>query len=150
MPYWRLFYHVTWATLDRQPLLTSDIEPIVHRLLFDKGRELGAMMYAVNGVADHVHLVASIPPRIAVANWVKRLKGSTSRVVNLDAGEQLLRWQPGYGVVSFGQRRLEMVIDYVQRQKTHHDQQSLMPFLEAEDEHLDGPTGVYRPKITGE
>ncbi len=139
MPYWRLYYHITWATKNRHPFLTPEIEPLVYPLLIAKARELGAVVYAVNGIVDHIHIAAAIPPRIALSEWVQQLKGSSSRVINLNAEEFALKWQPGYGIVSFGQTQLQTVIDYIHRQKEHHAQNALIPFLEAEEDHTDGP-----------
>ncbi|HWL92861.1 MAG TPA: hypothetical protein VNT79_04950 [Phycisphaerae bacterium] len=35
-------------------------------------------------------------------------------------GQKALEWQRGYGVVSFGKRNLNWVLDYVRRQREHH------------------------------
>jgi hypothetical protein len=35
-------------------------------------------------------------------------------------GCKTLEWQAGYGVVSFGTRDLQWVVDYIHNQHTHH------------------------------
>ena len=50
------------------------IEPRLFAYLVNKARELDVRVYAINGWDDHVHLVASIPRKHAVAYVVKRLK----------------------------------------------------------------------------
>jgi len=139
MPYWRLYYHITWATKNRYPFLTPEIEPLVYPLLIAKARELGAVVYAINGVVDHIHIAAAVPPRIALSEWVQQLKGSSSRVINLNAEEFVLKWQPGYGIVSLGQKNLQTVVNYILRQKEHHARHTLIPFLEAEEDNANGP-----------
>ena len=57
MPYWQLFYHIVWSTKNREPLLTPEIEPIIYGYLRAKAIGLGAVVFALNGVLDHVHLV---------------------------------------------------------------------------------------------
>jgi putative transposase len=64
VPYCQLFYHLVWATKDRAPLLTAEVEPILHGLLRSKAVRLGAQVFALNGIEDHVHLIASIPPSL--------------------------------------------------------------------------------------
>jgi len=44
-----------------------------------------------------------------------------------------LEWQRGYGVVSFGKRNLEWVLDYVNRQREHHASGRVKARLEACD-----------------
>ncbi len=67
MPYWRLHYHLVWTTFGRLPVLTADLGPAVYRSVCARAKRLGVILHAIGGVEDHVHVVASVPPRIAVA-----------------------------------------------------------------------------------
>jgi REP element-mobilizing transposase RayT len=78
MPYWRAFYHIVWTTKHRAPLITPDVEAVIFPSIAHRAGELGATVYALNGVADHVHLVVAIPPRLAVAQLVGEVKGRSS------------------------------------------------------------------------
>jgi len=70
---------------------------------------------------DHVHLAVSIPPTLAVTDAIARLKGSASHYVNQSmAREGRFAWQSEYGVLSFGQRNLADVVDYVNNQPARH------------------------------
>jgi putative transposase len=62
MPYWRLFYHIIWGTANREPLIQTEFEAALHNVIAAKAKSLGAFVYAVGGIEDHIHLVASIPP----------------------------------------------------------------------------------------
>jgi len=141
MPYWRLFYHLTWATKDREPLITPDIETKLHGYIAGKATALGAIVYAVNGIDDHIHLVASIPPRISVADFVGQVKGSSSHHVNhLPGREQTtFAWQRGYGVLSFGGKQLPWVVEYVQKQKEHHQEGTAIADMERTVEEDNSP-----------
>jgi len=33
MPYWQLFYHIVWATKNREPLIPADARPELHAYL---------------------------------------------------------------------------------------------------------------------
>ena len=94
-------------------------------------QELSSEIFALNGVEDHVHVAVSIPPSLAVAQWVKRCKGASSYMVNQTFPEdEPFGWQEGYGVLTFGQRQLEIVVRYVQNQKVHHLEGGLHRYLE--------------------
>ncbi len=129
MPYWRLFYHLIWATRDRLPLIAPERRLEVHRTLADMARKDGIMVHAVGGIEDHVHLVVSIPPAMSIAAAIGRIKGRSSHVLNLqfDGG---FGWQGEYGVVSFSERDLPGVVAYVENQVRHHQSGSLRPALE--------------------
>ncbi len=70
MPYWRLFYHLVWTTKNREPLLTPDIELRVHGFIRHEADKFGAPLFFINGVADHIHALASGRPAIAPADFV--------------------------------------------------------------------------------
>ena len=131
MPYWRLHYHLVWATYERAPLITPKVEQVVHRIVGAKARELGLVLHAVGGMSDHVHVVASIPPTRCVAEIVKQLKGASSRAVHLSDGPgSIFRWQEGYGALTLGGASLARVIEYVRRQPQHHANGTLVAVYE--------------------
>lgn len=131
MPYWQLFYHFVWSTKHRKPRLTSQVEPIIYGYLRSKAIGLGATVFALNGVADHVHMVVSVPPKMAVAKFVGQVKAVASTKFNrLGLSQEPFFWQESYSVFSFDGKRLPNYIAYVERQKEHHRQNSTIPILE--------------------
>ena len=135
MPFCKLFYHVVWATKNRLPLVTPEVEPAAYDYIRHKAMGLEGTVFALNGMADHVHLVVSIPPRLAVATFIGQVKGVTSAKINKDqAGALPLYWQEEYGVFSFDEKRLPNFVGYVERQKQHHAEQRLYGILERTDE----------------
>lgn len=131
MPYWRLFYHFTWATKHRAPSIAPAWKADLYRVIVAKAEALGAIVYAVGGIEDHVHLVASAPPKLALSTFVGQIKGNSAHFVNhVVEPETHFNWQQSYGVVSFGERRLDMVIQYVKRQREHHQAPTAISFLE--------------------
>jgi REP element-mobilizing transposase RayT len=85
MAYWRLHYHLVWATWQRHALITDDGARVIEQAIYRKARELGLTIHQVGGMNDHVHVVATIPPRIAVADCVQQIKGASSYAVNIAA-----------------------------------------------------------------
>jgi putative transposase len=135
MPYWQLFYHIVWSTKDRLPLLTPDVETLIHGFLRAKAIGLEATVFALNGVLDHIHMVVAIPPKIAVAKFIGQIKAVASTKFNKsDASEVAFFWQEEYGVFSFDGKRLPNYIAYVERQKEHHAHGTVIPILERTDD----------------
>jgi REP element-mobilizing transposase RayT len=135
MTYWRLHYHLIWGTQDRQPILTLEREKIFYGVLYNKAVELGLKIHAAGNVEDHAHIVASIPPKLAVADCVRHLKGASAFAINHMAGSDgQFKWQGGYGALSVGERSLEIVKEYAARQKEHHRENKLIAVYERMDE----------------
>lgn len=134
MPYCQLFYHLVWSTKHREPRITPEVEPIIYNLLRTKAIGLGGTVFALNGSVEHVHLVTTIPPRIAVATFVGQVKGVASAKLNQSRpGEIPFYWQEEYGAFTFDGKRLSNVIAYVENQKQHHAQNSTISILERTD-----------------
>jgi putative transposase len=104
-------------------LLHDDLERLVCGTILGKAAELGITVHQIGNTDDHLHLVASIPPKLAVAESVRHLKGASSHYANVQQ-DWHFTWQEGYGVISIGERSLATVIAYVAQQRQHHAEKS--------------------------
>ncbi len=148
MPYCQLYYHLVWTTRNRAPLLTSTAEPVILDFLRWRAVGLGAAVFALSGAGDHVHLVAAVPPRIAVASFISQAQASAASRFNRRAPEEPLAWAESYGALTFDGKRLPFVIAYVEQQKAHHAAGTTIPVLERTEERPTNP-GVMRELATG-
>ncbi|MGH2534549.1 MAG: IS200/IS605 family transposase [Thermomicrobiales bacterium] len=131
MPYWRLFYHVVWATSGRESMIEADAARVIERSMRTKSRDLGGIVHAVGWMPDHVHVAVSIPPNIAIGPFVGQMKGASSHAVNqAGAREAAFAWQKEYGVESFGERNLPDVVAYLHNQPERHATQTTWDRLE--------------------
>ena len=65
--------HVVFATTERQPMIRQDVQEVLHRYMGGIARENGIQALAIGGVADHVHLLLSLPRTVSVAKAVQLL-----------------------------------------------------------------------------
>jgi putative transposase len=135
MTYWRLHYHLIWATHDREPSITPEREKMFYSVLYQKAKELDLKFHSAGNIEDYVHVVLSIPPKISVADCVRHIKGTSAFAINhMDGSDGKFKWQGGYGALSIGERSLETVIEYAARQKEHHHENKLVAVYERIDE----------------
>lgn len=135
MPYWNLHYHFVWGTKNRLPFIEASIEADVYRAIAAKAQDMGGFVHAIGGIEDHVHLAASIPPKLAPAKFIGDVKGNCSHFVNhvIKPGFEFY-WQDEYGVLSFGEKNLPSVVRYIHNQKQHHADGTLVAVMERMDE----------------
>lgn len=119
-PYVQLLIQLVWTTWDRQPLLVGPVHARAILHVADHARRLGCDPVHVGGVADHVHVLLGLPPSLAVATRVQRLKGASSHMLNKEFAELAFRWQGGYGAFSVSRSGYEACRDYVINQQHHH------------------------------
>ncbi len=92
-------------------------------------------IHAAGNVEDHTHVVASIPPKLAVADCVRHLKGASSHAINhMEGSDGKFKWQEGYGALSIGERSLEAVKEYAAKQMEHHRENKIIEVYERMEE----------------
>lgn len=141
MALWRLYYHFVWATKERNPVITADLEVKLHPYIIGKADSLNCIIHVINGTEDHIHVIASIPPTLSISEFVKNIKGSSAYHVNhaLSNVAKSFTWQAGYGVFSLGRKQLDQAVAYVQNQKIHHAKGTIISSLERETNDDDMP-----------
>lgn len=131
MSYTQLRYHIVTATKDNKPHLVGQVEHVARAMLVHSAREQGAKVFQLGGISDHMHLVAEVPRKIALSDFVQKIKSTSSRVINQQNLVQGgFEWAEGYAAVSLSSDKLSEVIEYVAKQKDHHKNNDLWDELE--------------------
>lgn len=86
-------------------------------------------MYAIGGVADHIHLLVSVPTAISIADFMHDIKGVSSNVLNERFGslKWAFKWQIGYGFITVSPTNVGITRRYIENQKQHHADGTLWP-----------------------
>ena len=123
-----LKYHIIWCTKYRYRVLTGEIGNRTRDLI----REICFANYVdiLSGhmSPDHIHILVSIPPSLAISKLVQYIKGKTSRKLmqefpNLGKrywGQHI--WARGYFAVTVGNLNQQQVQEYIESQGIHHRQ----------------------------
>ena len=77
-------YHIVWIPKYRKHLLgDAKLKRILEDILRGHSEERGWRVLALEIMPDHIHLLLSAPPNVAVSKIVNILKGNTSRQLRL-------------------------------------------------------------------
>ncbi|HEY1381022.1 MAG TPA: IS200/IS605 family transposase [Gemmataceae bacterium] len=116
-----LLYHIVFATKERQPWLTPALRPDLWAYLAGVIREEGGIALIVNGVDDHVHILAKLRPDRAVSDVVSAVKSRSSGWIHRTRPDvPAFAWQTGYGGFTVSQSQVERVRLYIANQEEHH------------------------------
>ena len=119
------YQHFVWATKYREPFLTPELEPLVHTFLREHCAAHATPVLALNGMPDHIHLVVNLHADVSKAAFTKNLKGSSSRYVRVHHLPEF-QWQRGYASFSVSEVLLDKVVAYVDGQKAHHRNRTII------------------------
>jgi REP element-mobilizing transposase RayT len=123
--------HFVWATWDRQPLITPDIERELWRYIGAVCWDDHCDLLAIGGMPDHVHLLALLSNTITLADLMKHVKGGSSAFVSDKLKPHArFKWQGSYGAFSVSRPQIDKVVQYIANQKQHHAENTLWPDAE--------------------
>ena len=113
-------YHVVWATKYRHKVLEGAMRERIREII---GQACAAMgVHIVKGVLarDHVHMFISVPPQIALSKVMQRIKGRSSRRVQMEFPELRKRywgrrfWARGYFSTTSGNVTDDIILQYLE------------------------------------
>jgi putative transposase len=115
------YYHAVFGTKGREPLITPEFEPRLHAYLGGIARDLGCSALIVNGIEDHVHILARFRSDLSISDFIRHIKFRSSRWVHEEfAALPHFAWQEGYGGFTVSRSMVDKVHDYIAGQKEHH------------------------------
>jgi REP element-mobilizing transposase RayT len=120
-----LLAHVVFSTKDRQRFIDAELALRLHPYLGGICRDLKCPALAVGGVEDHVHMLISYPPTMALANLLRDIKANSSKWIHETFEREEFAWQPGYGGFSVSKSAEPTVEKYIFNQVEHHQQMTL-------------------------
>jgi putative transposase len=113
--------HAVFSTRGRQPSIADAWRSQLHGMIGGIARDRGFPTLVVGGIADHVHLLFSLPANVALAQAMRVLKSTSSTWVNdTYFPDRAFAWQEGYGAFSVGLSAREATTAYIRSQAEHH------------------------------
>ena len=97
------------------------MQPRMHAYPATICRDLGTEFVRVGGVADHVHIVTTLPRTLSQAELIEQIKKISSKwIKTIDTRYRGFLWQRGYGAFSVSPSQPDAVLQYVETQQEHH------------------------------
>ena len=121
-------YHIVWTTKYRYKVLRGRIAERARELIRQSCNSMNVNI--LKGVIgkDHIHILVSCPPSLAVSKLVQLLKGKTSRVL-LSENKELKRrywgqhlWSSGYFCRSVGNVTRDTIKEYIENQQDEYEE----------------------------
>ncbi len=124
-------YHLVWSTKYRYKVLLGDVRLRVREIIRQVCAENGVDI--IKGVlsSDHVHMFVSIPPKLSVSDFMRKMKGRSSFLIQREFPVLKKRywgqrfWGRGYFSTTNGAITEETVLQYLEK-------------------HTENPTGASR------
>jgi len=121
-----LHAHIVFTPKYRKKIFTKEHLDLMKTVFSDICVMNSATLEDFDGEADHVHLLVTYPPRIALSVLINSLKGVSSRRLRQNFkifqkeywGENVALWSRSYFVASVGGAPIEILKQYIEQQNT--------------------------------
>lgn len=115
--------HLVFITKYRRNVFTQVMLERLKELFTETCLQMDCELHEFHGEGDHIHLLVSVHPKLAVSNLVGKLKGKSAYFLRREFWPELQvklwgkhLWSPSYCVVSCGGASIEVVRQYIQSQ----------------------------------
>ena len=130
--YTQIHIHVVFAVEGRQNLIKPENNDELQKYITGIVSGQKQKLIAINNMPDHLHLLVSLKPDMALSDLMRDVKAGSSKYINENrwvAGR--FSWQEGFGAFSYSRSQLGTVIRYIENQQKHHVKKSFR------DEYID-------------
>ena len=114
-------YHLVFATKNRVQVLDKARRDDLYRFIWGVLKNRDCHLYRIGGIEDHVHILTSLHPTVALASLVKEIKTASSDWIK---GQNVFPmfdyWQEGYGAFTTDAASRPGLIEYIKGQEEHH------------------------------
>lgn len=119
--YTQLFTHIVFHTKSTGIVIRDEDLERVFQYIGGIIRDEGAIPIAIGGVADHIHILMSLPKTAALSDLMRVIKAKSSKWLRrLDSYYEPFSWQDGYGAFSVSPSLMERTKQYILGQAEHH------------------------------
>lgn len=122
----RIYYHVTFQTHQRKPMLYAEVEAYLLACLPEMARRDEFTLVEAGCALTHLHLLIEKAPWADLLRIIRFLQIETSAKIlqqfpdmALDLNLQNI-WDTGYHYVRHSEKSVEAVRQYIRDQKQHH------------------------------
>lgn len=125
MSYTSLLYHIIFRTKYGEQTINTAHADDLYRYIWGIIKNKKGVLYRINGMPDHLHLFVQLPPSMSVSDFVRDVKGGSSKwLIGNPLFPMFRGWASEYAAISYNERDREMIVNYIIKQREHHRKES--------------------------
>jgi putative transposase len=123
MSHTHFLFHIVFGTANRIPLIGESWESSLYKYMGGVIKKHNGEAIAINGMPDHVHLLARFDLKEPFPDYMRDLKSSSSGWARKNH-QPKFGWQRRYGAFTVSESASDAVRRYIRDQKEHHSERS--------------------------
>ena len=123
--YRQILYHLVFRTKNGRKTLDSCNSRELYAYIMGIIRNKNCFLYRINGVEDHLHILCDLHPSIALADYMRDIKTSSSIWIKQSGKfSEFQGWADGYAALTYSWKDKDRIVTYIRNQQDHHKKES--------------------------
>jgi putative transposase len=123
--YHQLLYHIVIRTKNSFRTIDPNQSKQLYAYISGIIKNKNCHLYRINGTEDHIHILTDIHPSIALSDFIRDIKVSTSVwMKNCGYFPIFDGWSDKYGAFTCSYLDVGNIIEYIKNQQEHHKKET--------------------------
>jgi REP element-mobilizing transposase RayT len=124
MSYTQILYHIVLRTKWSEKSISQQNVSSLYKYIWGIIKNKKGVLYRINGIEDHIHILSDLHPTIALADYIKDIKVSSSLWMKKSIDFPKFKgWSEGYSAFTYSFKEKKILINYIKNQQKHHKQE---------------------------
>ena len=123
--YRQILYHIVFRTKGSGKTINQTHSTDLYRYIYGIIKNKDCILFRINGMEDHIHILSDLHPSIALADYIRDIKVSSSKWMK-ESGlfPDFVGWGIKYCAITYSYKERDILINYIKNQQEHHKQES--------------------------
>jgi putative transposase len=123
--YRQILYQLIFRTKGSEKVLSQEHSAHLYKYMWGIINNKGCVLYRINGVEDHIHILSDLHPTIALSDYIRELKvGSSKWMKSSGYFPQFTGWGTKYAALTYSYKEKEILVNYIKNQQEHHKKET--------------------------
>ncbi len=119
--YSQLYVQIVFALKGRECFIKESFREELQKYMAGIIANNKQKLFSIYCMPDHVHILVSMKPSLAVSDLVRDIKASSSSFIKEKKWvNSFFSWQEGFGAFSYHKSQAKEVVNYILNQPEHH------------------------------
>ena len=123
--YRKILYHIVFRTKSSEKTICPKHSTDLYKYIWGIIHKKKCVLYRINSMEEHIHILSDLHPSIALADYIREIKVSSSRWMK---GSGLFPYFRGWGIkycaITYSYKEKDIIVNYIKNQQEHHKKES--------------------------
>ena len=123
--YRQILYHIVFRTKESEKTIPCEHREELYRYIWGIIKNKECVLFRINAMDEHVHILSDLHPSVALADYVKDIKVASAKwMKELGFFPDFRGWGIKYCALTYSYQDRDTISDYIKNQQEHHKKES--------------------------